>query len=90
MAASRQQFEFPLNRVKARVIQSSGDGYSVSLSTHSPVYSHFERRIDNGSWLRVNGLSIQLEQAEATGEVAFRVITRRGDLGAAHSIQSLR
>lgn len=90
MAVSHEEFDFPLNRVRTRVNQLSGDSYSVSLSTHSSVFSHFERRIANGSWLRVNGLSSQFEPAEATGEVAFRVITRRGDLGATHTLQSLR
>jgi hypothetical protein len=88
--ASHEQFDFPLNRITARVTKLPGNIYSVSLSTHSPVFSHFERRISNGSWQQVPGLSSQVEQAEATGEVAFRVTTRRGDLGAEHSLRSLR
>jgi hypothetical protein len=89
-AASREQFDFPLNRVKTRVTQLSGDRYSISLSTHSPVFSRFERKISDGSWQHVPGLTSQIEQTEATGEMTFRVITRRGDLGAARSQRSLR
>jgi hypothetical protein len=90
MAISREQFDFPLNRVKTRVTQLSGDRYSISLSTHSPVFSRFERKISDGSWQHVPGLTSQIEQTEATGEMTFRVITRRGDLGAARSQRSLR
>jgi hypothetical protein len=90
MAISREQFDFPLNRVKTRVTQLSSDRYTISLSTHSPVFSSFERRIGDGLWQQVPGLSSQIEQVEATGKVTFRVITRRGDHGATQSQETLR
>jgi hypothetical protein len=89
IAGSGEQFDFPLNRVRAHVTRLSGDRYSVSLNTHSPVFHAFEQKIGNNPWQRISGHSVQLERAAANGEVAFRIVTHRGDRGPTFSMQRL-
>jgi Transglutaminase-like superfamily len=90
MAVSGEQFDFALNRIRTQVTKVSRDRYAINLSTHSPVFSHFEQKNGIGSWQQVAGLSSYIESNEATGQVAFRVVTRRGDLGPISRLQSLR
>ncbi len=89
-ASSREQFDFPLNRVRANVTKLTGNRYSVSLGTHSPVFHSFEQRVGNDPWQRISGHLSQFEQTEATGEVAFRIVTRKGEGGAVYKLQSPR
>ncbi|MFZ4759985.1 MAG: hypothetical protein ACOYLX_17605 [Burkholderiaceae bacterium] len=74
----KAQFEWPVNHV---TLTAEGPGERperVHLATYSPVFDHFEWRVDGGRWLPISGPA---PVPAGASRVEARVVTARGDVG---------
>jgi hypothetical protein len=84
-ASSADVFEWKLNNITVSPDRSAQAGASVRdtviLSTHSPVFSHFEVRAPGQDWTPVEGNRLRLVPSDTGAATSVRVVTRRGDRG---------
>jgi hypothetical protein len=84
-ASSADVFEWKLNNVTVSPDRTAQAGASardtVILSTHSPVFSHFEVRAPGQNWTPVEGNRLRLVPSDTGAATSVRVVTRRGDRG---------
>jgi hypothetical protein len=84
-------FDWKLNNVSFRLDptdQSAGaNGAAILLSTHSPVFSHFEIRKPGGEWVKMEGTRLPAQSWNEGYTILARVVTLRGDRGPSAEIK---